>query len=137
MIRWRRLPACVVVCGLLAATIAFAGEPGRSLPFNKQNVIKYFIQAQDGQRKLPENITAAEYEERVCQSYADQLRQAGFDFEATVQNALQFADHGKNKLDDPRFMFLAGVFQVHPDVYLRLKLISKATRDAVVSYFGG
>ena len=36
-----------------------------------------------------------------------------------------------------RFLFLAGVFQMHPDLYLRLKLIAKPTRDAVVSYFGG
>jgi hypothetical protein len=38
-------------------------------------------------------------------------------------------------MTDPRFLFLAGVFQAHPDVFLRLKLISKATRDAVVAYF--
>jgi hypothetical protein len=124
-------------CCLLAAVTGRAAESGRSLPFNKQNVYNYFMQVDQAKRKLPEQIGPQELQERLCQLYATQIKQAGYDFEATVQNAVQFAERGKDKLGDPRFMFLAGVFQIHPDVFLRLRLISKPTRDAVVGYFGG
>ncbi|WP_233489668.1 hypothetical protein [Solidesulfovibrio fructosivorans] len=106
------------------------------MPFNKQNVFNFLQRVDSAKRKLPDNIPPDEYQQRVCTLYADTLRQGGYDFEHTVQNALQFAAKGNGKLDDPRFLFLAGVFQVHPDVYLRLKFISKATRDDVMHYFG-
>jgi len=132
-----RLFGIVVLALCLVPDLAPAAEAPRSLPFNKQNVYNYFKQVEEGKRTLPEKISLQELQERQCHLYASILKQAGYDFEATVQNALQFADKGNNKLDDPRFMFLAGVFQFHPDVYLRLKLISKPTYDAVLHYFGG
>lgn len=117
---------------------AATGEgSGRAMPFNKQNVFNYFQRVDAAKRELPEKLAPGEYQTRVCRLYADMLRQGGYDFEHTVQNAVQFAERGRGKLDDPRFLFLAGVFQVHPDVYLRLKLISKPTRDALMQYFGG
>ncbi len=119
-----------------AATAAGTPEKGRSLPFNKQNVYNYFKQVEEGKRTLPDKLPPAEFQDRVCHLYASVLKQAGYDFEATIQNAVQFTDRGGDKLNDPRFLFLAGVFQAHPDVFLRLGLISKSTRDAVVNYFG-
>jgi len=134
----RRFSVLGIFClCLLAAGLALAAESGRSLPFNKQNVFSYFKQVEEEKAQLPEDIAYAELQERQCQIYVRVLKQSGYDFEATVQNAIQFADRGNRKLDDPRFLFLAGVFQMHPDLYLRLKLIAKPTRDAVVSYFGG
>lgn len=127
---WFLLPVLLVAVG------AWAAESGRSMPFNKQNVFNYLQRVDAAKRKLPEKISPDEYQERVCNLYADTLRQGGYDFEHTVQNALQFAAKGNDKLDDPRFLFLAGVFQVHPDVYLRMKLISKATHNDVMHYFG-
>jgi len=132
----RLLLFLAVCCGLLLPGTALAADAPRSLPFNKQNVYNFFRQVEDGKRQLPENIPLDELQNRQCLLYASILKQGGYDFEATVQNAVQFADRGNGKLDDPRFMFLAGVFNVHPDVYLRLKLISKATRDSVAGYFG-
>jgi len=112
------------------------GEDRRSLPFSKQSVYNYFRQVEDARRAFREDLKPEEFQERLCRLYADVLRQSGYDFEATVQNATQFAEKGNRKLDDPRFLFLAGVFQIHPDVFLKLKLISQPTRDAVVSYLG-
>ncbi|WP_300159028.1 hypothetical protein [Solidesulfovibrio sp.] len=130
-----RRRAFLVLALVLAAASALAAETGRSLPFNKQNVYNYFKQVDEGKRALPEDISGKEYEERSCVLYATTLRKAGYDFEATVQNALQGGLKGADRMNDPRFLFLAGVFQTHPDVFLRLKLLSKATRDAVVTYF--
>jgi hypothetical protein len=128
---------------VLAALVFFCGagnvraeDGGRSLPFNKQNVFNYFQRVDSAKRQLPDKMKPGEYEERVCRLYADTLRQGGYDFEHTVQNAVQFGEKGLAKLDDPRFLFLAGVFQIHPKVYLRLKFISKATYDDVMHYFG-
>ena len=109
---------------------------GRSMPFNKENVLNYLQRVQAAKRGLPEKLGPEEYQERICRLYADTMKQAGYDFEHSVENAMQFAEKGGSKLDDPRFLFLAGVFQVHPDEYQRVKLISKATRDAVMHYFG-
>ncbi len=129
------LALLLAVATLWAATSAMAAETARSLPFNRQNVYNYFKQVEEGKRALPEEISGKEYEERACVLYASTLKKAGYDFEATVQNALQGGLKGADKMNDPRFLFLAGVFQNHPDVFLRLKLLSKATRDAVVAYF--
>ena len=109
MIRRGTAALLLAASAILCATVASAGEPGRSLPFNKQTVYNYLVQTRDAQRKLPENIPPAEYDERVCQLFADQLKQAGYDFEATVQKALQFSEHGNDKLNDPRFMALRAV----------------------------
>ncbi|MHC1791020.1 hypothetical protein [Solidesulfovibrio sp.] len=116
---------------------AGAAEKGRSLAFNKQNVYMYFRQVDEAKNKLSEDMPYDELRDRQCHLYASVLKQTGYDFEATVLNAVQHSEKGGNKLDDPRFMFLAGVFQEHPDMFLRLRLISKPTRDAVVRYFGG
>ena len=115
---------------------ALAPEKGRTLAFNRQNVFMYFRQVNEAKNKLPEEMPYAERRDRQCHVYADVLKQTGYDFEATVLNAVENAEKGGNRLDDPRFTFLAGVFQEHPDNFLRLRLISKATRDAVVRFFG-
>ncbi|WP_428563324.1 MAG: hypothetical protein ACP59X_23700 [Solidesulfovibrio sp. DCME] len=128
------LPAAAAGLVLWAASARAADAP-RSLPFNRQNVYNYFKQVAEGKQAFPEEISGKDYEERTCLLYATTLKKAGYDFEATVQNAVQGADRGKDRMNDPRFLFLAGVFQTHPDVFLRLKLLSKATRDAVVAYF--
>jgi AcrR family transcriptional regulator len=129
--------SCLAVLALLAVpALAGAAEAPRSLPFNKQNVYNYFRKVEEEKRDLPEKISLQELQERQAHAYAKALKESGYDFEATVQNALQFGEKGMNKLDDPRFLFLAGVFRFHPDVYLRLKLISKPTYDAVLKYFG-
>jgi hypothetical protein len=133
-----RLVAFFVLLGsLFCAGTSLAGEPGRSLPFNKQSVYNYFRHVEEARRDLPENLPPEEFQARLCNAYASKIKQAGYDFEATVLNAVQLGEHGMDKLNDPRFMFLAGVFQIHPDVYMNLKFISKTTRDAVVKYFGG
>ncbi|OLN26595.1 hypothetical protein DVDV_2577 [Desulfovibrio sp. DV] len=135
----RRLAASLALAAwcLLLSLPAQAAEGGRSLPFNKQNVFMFFKQVDEAKDKLPEELPLEELRDRQCMLYASVLKQGGYDFEATVLNAMQFSEKGGNKLDDPRFMFLAGVFQEHPDVFVRLRVISKATRDAVVRYFGG
>ena len=115
---------------------AASAEKGRTLAFNKQNVFMYFRQVSEAKNKLPENMPYEELRDRQCHLYASVLKQTGYDFEATVLNAVEHAEKGGNKLDDPRFTFLAGVFQEHPDMFVRLRLISKPTRDAVVRYFG-
>jgi hypothetical protein len=126
---------CLACLAALFALVATArAQQGRSLPFNKQSVYSYFRQVEEGRRSLPENLPPEALQAKNCQLYASVLKQSGYDFEATIQNAVQFAERGHGKLDDPRFLFLAGVFQVHPDVFLRLKLISQATHDAVLGY---
>ena len=116
---------------------AVPAEKGRSLAFNKQNVFMYFRQVDEAKNKLPEEMPYEELRDRQCHLYASVLKQSGYDFEATILNAVEHAEKGGNRLDDPRFTFLAGVFQEHPDLFLRLRLISKPTRDAVVRFFGG
>ena len=128
--------ACVlcVLCAVLAQAAVVRAEDKRSLPFNKQSVYSYFRQVEEGRRDLPEDLPPEALQAKLCQLYVSVLKRSGYDFEATIQNAVQFADRGNGKLDDPRFLFLAGVFQMHPDVFVRLGLISKATRDAVMNY---
>ena len=135
----RRLAASLALAAwcLLLSLPAQAAEGGRSLPFNKQNVFMFFKQVEEAKGKLPENLPLEELRDRQCMLYASILKQGGYDFEATILNALAHSETGGNRLDDPRFLFLAGVFKVHPDVFLRLRVISKPTRDAVVRYFGG
>jgi hypothetical protein len=129
---WRS--ALVFLLVLLALPSVGSAEDKRSLPFNKQTVYNYFRKVEEAKRAVPENIKPPEYQSRMCQVYVQVLKETGYDFETTVQNATQFAEQGPRKLDDPRFMFLVGVFQYHPDVFYQLKLISKPTRDAVVAY---
>jgi len=137
-----KTPVSAAKAPVAAATSGFAdknavsAEKGRSLAFNKQNIYMYFRQVSEAKNKLPEDMPYQELRDRQCHLYASVLKQSGHDFEATVLNAIEFSEKGGNRLDDPRFMFLAGVFQEHPDAFLRLRLISKSTRDAVVRYFG-
>ena len=133
----RRVCLAGMVC-LLGLLVGLGhAEDRRSLPFSKQSVFNYFRQVEDARRDIQENLKPEAFQERMCRLYADVLRHSGYDFEATVLSALSFAEKGANRLDDPRFMFLAGVFKEHPDYFVQLKLISKTTRDAVVRYFGG
>lgn len=129
-----------VCCGVLALVCLLGGraygEEGRSLPLTKQSVYNYFRQVEEARRSLDGEASPEAIEEQVCRIYALVLKHTGYDFEATVRSAVQFAEKGNRKLDDPRFLFLAAVFQIHPDVFLKYKLISPATRDAVVSYLG-
>jgi hypothetical protein len=133
----RHVAVCwLLLCLLLGLASTALAQDRRSLPFNKQSVFSYFRQVEEGRRGFPQDLKPEDFQGRMCQLYASILKQAGYDFEATIQNAIQFAEKGNHKLDDPRFLFLAGVFQIHPDVFLKHNLISKATRDAVVAYLG-
>ncbi|MFP5258685.1 MAG: hypothetical protein ACLGQH_06645, partial [Acidobacteriota bacterium] len=87
---------------------ANSAEKGRSLAFNKQNIYMYFRQVDEAKNKLPEDMPYQELRDRQCHLYASVLKQSGHDFEATVLNAIEFSEKGGNRLDDPRFMFLAG-----------------------------
>jgi hypothetical protein len=131
-IRYSALAAFLLV--LLALPSLGQAEDKRSLPFNKQTVYNYFRKVEEAKRTVPEEIKPDEYQRRMCQVYVQALKQTGYDFEATVQNAAQFAERGHRKLDDPRFLFLVGVFQYQPDVFVQLGLLSKTTRDAVMAY---
>lgn len=125
----------VLVAGLLWGVAR--AEEGRSLPLSKQSVFNYFRQVEEERRSIDaDELKPDEYLKRTCQAYVMVLRKTGFDFETTVRNAVQFAEKGDRKLDDPRFLFLAAVFQFHPDIFLKLGLLSQTTRDAVLTYFG-
>ena len=124
----------VALCGLLAGR-AWA-EEARSLPLTKQSVYNYFRQVEEAKRYLGEDLKPEALEEEECRIYAMTLKHTGYDFEATVRNAVQFGEKGARRLDDPRFLFLAAVFQIHPNVFLKYRYISPETRDAVLAYFG-
>lgn len=133
--RSRRLLALATLLCLVGLMLGVAhGAKPRSLPFSKRSVFNYFRQVEDARRGIRENLKPEAFKERICRLYAEVLQRSGYDFEASVQNAVQFAEKGRRRLDDPRFLFLAGVFQIHPDVFLKLGLIAKPTRDAVVNY---
>lgn len=121
-------------CFLLGLPLTGRAEDKRSLAFNKQTIYNYFRKVEEAKREVPDNLPPAEYQRRMCLAYVQALKQMGYDFEATVQNAVHFAEKGSNKLDDPRFLFLVGVFQYHPDVFVKLGLLSKEAGAAVVAY---
>lgn len=129
----RRFVSGLVLLSLFLPALASA-EEARHLPFNRQTVYNYFRKVEEAKRVVPQNISPADYRRRLCQLYVDVLRQSGYDFNATVENATRFAERGSRRLDDPRFLFLIGVFQYPPDVFVRLGLLTKPTRDAVMAY---
>jgi len=102
--------ACVlgILCAVLAQAAPVRAEDKRSLPFNKQSVYSYFRQVEEGRRGLPEDLPPDALQAKFCQLYVSVLKQSGYDFETTIQNAVQFADRGNGKLDDPRFLFWPG-----------------------------
>lgn len=124
-------------CVVLAAVPALAESPARSLPLTRQSVYTYFSQIDAVRSTLSPQLGPEDRQARMCHYFADVLEKGGYSFEATVANAVRVAERGRDKLRDPHFLFLAGVFQVHPDVFHKLKLITKDTRDAVVTYLGG
>jgi hypothetical protein len=86
--------ACVlcVLCAVLAQAAAGRAEDKRSLPFNKQSVYSYFRQVEEGRRGLPEDLPPEALQAKFCQLYVSVLKRSGYDFEVTIQNAVQFAD---------------------------------------------
>lgn len=129
---WRIIPG-VLLLALLLPGLARA-EEARHLPFNKQTVYNYFRKVDEAKRTVPEDLKPEDYRRRICQLYVDVLKQTGYDFNATVQNAAQYAERSGRRLDDPRFLFLVGVFHYPPDVFVQLGLLSKPVRDAVMAY---
>ena len=132
----RRILAWAAVCLICLTSAPARGEEARSLPLSRQSVYNYFRQIEEARRAIDDDVKPEELQQQICRLYAAVLKKTGYDFEATVQNAVQFAEKGDRKLEDPRFLFLAAVFQIHPDIFLKYGLISQATHDAVVNYFG-
>jgi hypothetical protein len=133
MMTRRTVFACLFFL-LLSLPLAAGAAEKRSLPFNKQTVYNYFRKVEEAKRMVPDGTKPPDYQRQMCLAYVQALKQTGYDFETTVQNAVRFAEKGNRKLDDPRFLFLVGVFQYHPDVFVKLGLLSKETGDSVVAY---
>jgi hypothetical protein len=131
--RLRRTAAGLILLVLLLPGLALA-EEARHLPFNKQTVYNYFRKVEEAKRTVPVELKPEDYKRRICQLYVDVLKQTGYDFNATVQNAAQYGERSGRRLDDPRFLFLVGVFQYPPDAFVQLGLLSKPVRDAVMAY---
>lgn len=120
---------------LLGAFFLAAAAPVRPMPFNKNNVYAYFRRVAELKREIPANMSGPEREAELCRVHAAALSRSGYDFNATVAEALARINALNKKMDNPRFAFLAGTFQTHPDIFLKHKLISKKNRDAVVALF--
>lgn len=130
-------PAPALALFVLAAMFLAAGplpaeEAPRAMPFNKTSVHKYFVVAGALRQEMEEKFEPRNWTAETARIYVDTARHGGFDFEATVLSAMRGLD---KSLDNPRFVFLSGVFQIHPDVYLKLGLIKRETRDAVTAFF--
>ncbi len=122
---------------LAGAVFLAAAAPVRPMPFNRNNVYAYFRQVAEMKREIPGNLAGPAREAELCRIHAAALSRQGYDFNATVGEAVAKINALNKKMDNPRFAFLAGTFQIHPDVFLKLKLITKKNRDAVVALFTG
>jgi hypothetical protein len=120
---------------LLGALFLAAAAPTRPMPFNKNNVYAYFRHVDELKREIPANMAGPEREAELCRIHAAALSRSGYSLDATVAEAVARINALNKKMDNPRFAFLAGTFQIHPDVFLKLKLISKKNRDAVIALF--
>ncbi|QLA17536.1 hypothetical protein [Desulfolutivibrio sulfoxidireducens] len=115
------------------AAPATAADGPRAMPFNDQSVFNYFKNVQEQAGDTDKPMTEEEYTTRKCTLYSVVMKQAGYDFEATVRSAATKLVKGGDPLRNPRFKFLAGVFQVHPREFLKRKLISQETYAAVMA----
>jgi hypothetical protein len=111
---------CLLAALALAACLADpAGASGeaRPMPFNARR------------------NRAAKYVGARCALFAMVMKQAGYDFDATARSAATNLTRGGDPLRNPRFKFLAGVFQIHPREFLKRRLISQETYQAVMAVF--
>ncbi|MFZ5812050.1 MAG: hypothetical protein ACOY4F_08420 [Thermodesulfobacteriota bacterium] len=135
----RALLALLVVALAFAPGPAAAAQPageGKAMPFNDQSVFNYFKNVEEQERETNKPMTEEEYVSRKCALFASVMKQAGYDFDATVKSAATNLVKGGDPLRNPRFKFLAGVFQIHPREFLERKLISRETYQAVMAVFG-
>ncbi len=129
---------CLLAALALAACLADpAGASGeaRPMPFNDQSVFNYFKNVQEQTLGTDKPMTEEEYTSARCALFAMVMKQAGYDFDATARSAATNLTRGGDPLRNPRFKFLAGVFQIHPREFLKRRLISQETYQAVMAVF--
>jgi len=123
--------ACLLVCPIPGQG---AAEP-KAMPFNDTSIFNYFKNVEEKEGDLDRVMSQEEFVSRRCALYAKVMGEAGYDFEATVKAAavpsVRMGDMSRN----PRFKFLAGVFQIHPKEFLARKIISDETYQAVMAVF--
>ncbi len=128
-------PWAILALALASVTFLAAAEPVRPLPFNKNNVYAYFRKVDELKREMSKKLKTPKRDTVLCHIYADALNRSGYSFNATVTEAVTKINQFNMNMDNPRYAFLAGTFQVHPDLFLKEKLITKENRDAVVKLF--
>lgn len=121
---------------ILARPIPGHGAPeARAMPFNDTSVFNYFKNVEEKEGDLDRIMSEEEFISRRCALYVTVMGEAGYDFEATVKAAamptVRMGDMSRN----PRFKFLAGVFQIHPREFLARKILSQETYQAVMAVF--
>lgn len=133
------LPAAVlaVLAVLALAASAHAAAEPRAMPFNDASVFNYFKNVEEKEGDMDRVMSEQEFIGRRVALYVRVMSEAGYDFEATARAAsaptVSMGDLSRN----PRFKFLAGVFQIHPKEFLARKAISEDTYKAVMAVFEG
>jgi len=135
-----RKAAIACVWALAAFVFAASAVPAeareaRPLPFNKNNVYAYFRRVNEMKREAGKQLKTPKHDTVLAHIYADALNKSGYDFNSTVTEAVSKINQFNMSMDNPRYAFLAGTFQLHPDIFLKEKLITKENRDAVVKLF--
>ncbi|KUG27813.1 hypothetical protein ASZ90_002325 [hydrocarbon metagenome] len=133
----------VLVPFLLAACVLARPIPGhgaaepKAMPFNDTSVFNYFKNVEEKEGDLDRIMSEEEFVSRRCALYVRVMGEAGYDFEATVKAAAMPTVRVGDMSRNPRFKFLAGVFQIHPKEFLARKIISQETYQAVMAVFEG
>jgi hypothetical protein len=125
------LLACLLV---LCATGHAASEP-KAMPFNDISIFNYFKNVEEKEDETVRMMSEEEFISRRCALFVRVMGEAGYDFEATVKAAAAPTVSMGDKTRNPRYKFLAGVFQIHPKEFLARKAISEETYRAVMAVF--
>lgn len=113
-----------------------AAEP-KAMPFNDTSIFNYFKNVEEKEGDMDRIMSEEEFVSRRCALFVRVMGEAGYDFETTVKAAAVPTVSMGDKSRNPRFKFLAGVFQIHPKEFLARKLISEETYKAVMAAFEG
>lgn len=137
MTRRARTVVLLAVLVLGCAGPALAASEPRAMPFNDTSVFNYFKNVEAKEGSLDRIMSQEEFTSRRINLFVSVMGEAGYDFEATVKAAAMPTAVMGEKSRNPRFKFLAGVFQMHPREFLARKLISEETYREVMAVFEG
>ncbi|WP_027183595.1 hypothetical protein [Desulfovibrio inopinatus] len=129
----KRLALLVLIASMLAICLPVHAGSKMAMAMSDRKIYTYYRNVEHALRMLDTaNNVDAQYKQ-ICSVYVSVMTGLGFDFQKTINHALDRLEGKTLTMDNPDLRFLLGLYRVPPEKFLQFGYIDEATYKRLTS----